>query len=306
MTHPYLFWIGFHILIICMLVLDLRGFHRKSHIVRRREALLLTLFWVAIALLFNVFVYYAISPNAALEFFTGFLIEKSLSIDNLFVFLLVFSYFKIPPYLQHKVLFWGILGAIFFRITLILLGVQFIQEFHWATTLLGVVLLTTGVKFALQKEQQMRPEKNIIVRLVRKVLPLSEKEDTAQFFVKEKGRWKMTTLFLVHLTIESADVIFALDSIPAIFAITNDAFIVYTSNIFAILGLRSLYFVLSGYFNKLRFFKYGLAAILVFIGSKMLLMKFYDMSLFLCLGIVVAILAATTGLSLLYPLKKKN
>jgi tellurite resistance protein TerC len=306
MIHPYLFWIGFHILIVCMLILDLKGFHRKSHVIRRKKALLLTLFWVAIALLFNLFVYYAIGKEAALQFFTGFLIEKSLSVDNLFVFLLVFSYFKIPAHFQHKVLFWGIIGAIFFRITLILLGVKFIQEFHWATAVLGLILLATGVKFAFQKEEEMHPEKNILVRVVRKFLPLSVRGGRGQFFVKIRGKWMMTTLFLVHLTIESSDVIFALDSIPAIFAVTTDPFIIYTSNIFAILGLRSLYFVLSGYFHKLRFFKYGLAAILVFIGAKMLLMRFYDMSLFLCLGVVIAILAATTTLSLLYPQRKKT
>jgi tellurite resistance protein TerC len=297
LEYPLVFWIGFHVLILSLLAIDLGIFHRRPHVLAKKEALLFSLFWIFLALLFNGFVYIVIGPEAGLQFFTGYLIEKSLSVDNLFVFLLIFTSFKIPPILQHKVLFWGILGAILFRIAMILTGVALIREFHFVIYLLGALILYTGIKFACQKEKP-HPEQSFIVKLAQKFLPLSEQKESRYFFVREQGKWKMTILFLVHLIVESSDIVFALDSIPAIFAVTTDPFIIYTSNIFAILGLRSLYFVLVGYFYRLRYFKYGLAAILAFIGLKMLCSKVISIPLPLSLIVIIALLAITTIVSL--------
>jgi tellurite resistance protein TerC len=306
MEYPVLFWVGFHLLVFALLLIDLKGFHRKSHELSRKEALVMSAMWILLALGFNLFIYLSLGAEAGLQFLTGYVIEKSLSVDNLFVFLLIFSYFNIAPKVQHRVLYWGILGAIAFRIVLILAGVKLIQEFHWVTYLLGALLIGTGIKFALETEQKIHPERNVLVRLAKMVFPLSSRKGAETFFVRQRGKWMMTSLFVVVLTIESADIIFALDSIPAILAITTDPFIVYTSNIFAILGLRSLYFVLSGYIDKLRFFKYGLAAILVFIGAKMVLAEIYPIPLLLSLGIISAILALTITCSLIYPVRSKK
>ncbi len=304
MKHSVVFWISFHVLILILLLIDLKGFHRKSAKIDKSQALWMTVIWIVLAMGFNLCVYVFLGAEAGLQFFTGYLIEKSLSVDNLFVFLLIFTYFKIASHLQHKILYWGIIGAIVFRIVLILAGVKLIQEFDWVTYLLGAFLVFTGIKLVLDFNKQFRPEQNVLVRVVRKFLPLSTRKGPKTFFVREKGRWMMTSLFLVPLTIETTDIIFALDSIPAVFAVTKDPFIIYTSNIFAILGLRSLYFVLSGYFYKLRFFKYGLAAILVFVGTKMVIAKWYEIPLPLSLGVVGLILALTVGISLILKAKR--
>lgn len=280
-------------------------FQKRAHAIRIKEALLLSGFWIAVALLFNGLIYYLRGPEAALQFFAGYLVEKSLSVDNLFVFLVIFTYFKVPTVYQHKVLYWGILGALFFRIILILAGVTLIQKFHWILYLLGAFLVFTGTKFALQKERELLPEQNWLVRICKRLIPLSDRKGLGQFFVVEKGKWKMTYLFLVLVMIESADVVFALDSIPAVFAITTDPFIVYTSNIFAILGLRTLYFALAHSLNKLKYLKFGLSAVLVFIGAKMILAEIYPISLSVALIVIVAILTATALISLSSGAKRK-
>jgi len=299
MGHLYVFWIGFHVLILLLLVIDIGVFQKKPHAIKLKEALLLSAFWVLLALLFNGFIYLMRGPDAAVQFFTGYLIEKTLSVDNLFVFLMIFSYFKVPSLYQHKILYWGILGALIFRIVLILVGVELIREFHWIIYALGAFLFLTGIKFLLQQEKTLAPEDNWVVRLCYRYIPLSQSLEGGEFFKREQGKLKMTYLFVVLLMIESTDLIFALDSIPAIFAVTTDPFIVYTSNIFAILGLRSLYFALAHVLNRLKYFKFGLAAILIFIGAKMLLSTVYPIETWIVLVVVVSLLIVTTITSLI-------
>lgn len=281
-------------------------FQKRVHVIQVKEAFLLSGFWIAIALLFNGLIYYFRGAESALQFFIGYLVEKSLSVDNLFVFLMIFTYFKVPSLYQHKVLYWGILGALVFRIVLILVGVGLIEQFHWIMYLLGAFLIFTGAKFALQGEQKLLPEQNWLVRLCKRFIPLSERKELGQFFVVERGKWKMTYLFIVLVMIESTDVVFALDSIPAIFAITTDSFIVYTSNIFAILGLRSFYFALAHSLDKLKYFKFGLSAVLVFIGAKMVLSEIYSIPLMVVLMVIIVILVATTVISLASGSKRRR
>ena len=297
MAPGVLFWIGFHVLIAILLIADLGFFHRKSHAPKFKEALVHSGCWIALALLFNLLVYYFLGPDKALQFFTGFVIEKSLSVDNLFLFLIFFLYFRIPPAYQHKILYWGIIGALFFRISLILMGVALIDRFHWMFYVFGAFLLYTGIKFAMQRQKQ-DPEQSLLLRFFKRVLPVAEGEGHENFFIKQKGKWKVTTLFLALLMIESVDILFALDSIPAIFAITTDPFIIYTSNVFAILGLRSLYFLMAAWLEKLHYIKFGLAAILVFIGAKMLVAKFLPISVTASLIIILVILGLTTVASI--------
>ncbi len=292
------FWIGFHILIALLLIADLGIFHRKAHVIKFKEACLLSVFWIALALSFNLLIYILFGSEQALQFFTGYLIEKSLSVDNLFLFLLLFHYFRIERIYQHKILYWGIIGALIFRISLILLGVALIERFHWVFYLFGAFLLFSGVKFAIQTEKQ-DPSKSLLLKFFKKIFPVAKKDSHQHFFVKEKEGWKVTTLFLALLMIESIDITFALDSIPAIFAITTNPFIVYTSNVFAILGLRSLYFLLASSLEKLRYFKFGLAAILIFIGLKMVLSGIIAISVMTSLLVILAILTVTTAASLL-------
>ncbi len=304
MAHSYLFWIGFHVLIFVFLFIDIGVFQKRAHVIQVKEAFLLSGFWIAVALLFNGFIYYFRGSEAAFQFFTGYLVEKSLSIDNLFVFLMIFSYFKVPLLYQHKVLYWGILGALVFRVVLILTGIALIQRFHWMMYLFGAFLIVIGAKFALQGEKELSPERNWLVRLCKRFIPLSERKGIGQFFVVERKKWKMTYLFIVLVLIESTDVVFALDSIPAIFAITKDPFIIYTSNIFAILGLRSLYFALAHLLDRLKYFKFGLSALLVFIGTKMMISEIYPIPVMAALMVILAILIATTVISLALGSKK--
>ena len=292
------FWVGFNILIVLLLALDLGLFVKKKGISSPRQAWGHTAFWVALALLFNLFVYIFLGPEKALQFFTGYLIEKSLSVDNLFIFLTIFVHFRVSEELQHKVLFWGILGALVFRLCLILTGIALVGHFHWIFHLLGAFLIFTGIQFALQKEKETDPSKSWSFRFFKMILPVEQKKGKGDFFVKSKGKWKVTSLFIVLLLIETTDIIFSLDSIPAIFAITTDPFIVYTSNAFAVLGLRSLYFILASSLNKLKFYKLGLGAILVFVGLKMFLTDIYTISLPVSLAVIVVILAATAAFSL--------
>lgn len=303
MFDQYWFWI-FNLIISFLLVFDLFVFHRKSHVVKVKEALWLTAFWVAIAIAFNVFVYYIRGTEDALNFLTGYLVEKALSVDNLFVFLLIFSYFRVPDHLLHKVLFWGIFGAIFMRAVLILFGIALIQHFHSVIYLLGGFLVITGIKLALEKDKKIHPESNIIIKLFERFFPITPHFFEDKFFIKQNLRYLATPLSLVLIAIETTDLIFAIDSIPAIIGITEDPFIVYTSNILAILGLRSLYFALSHVLILFHYLHYGLAFILLFIGVKMLISGYITIPIIVSLGIVVSIILFSIIASILNPKKK--
>lgn len=298
-------WIGFHIFIFLMLALDLGVFHRKSHTVTMREALTWSAVWISLALIFNVGVWYTRGHDAALEFLAGYLLEESLSVDNLFVFLLVFSYFKVPADYQHKVLFWGIIGALVMRALFIGVGAVLIAQFHYILYLFGVFLVITGVRMAFDKGDEVNPEDNILVKLFRHFFPVSDKYHGSNFFVIEDGVRKATLLFIVLLIVEATDILFAVDSIPAVFAVTQDPFIVYTSNIFAILGLRSLYFALAGIMNLFHYLKFGLSIILTFIGVKMLIMDIYKIPISLALGFVIFVLIGSIVASKIWPQKEK-
>lgn len=299
------FWIEFHLLIVTFLIIDLGIFQRKTKAPSFKQACLHSAFWIVLALLFNVFIYYIAGFESALQFFTGYLIEKSLSIDNLFLFLFLFLHFDISETHQHKILFWGILGALIFRISLILTGVALLHRFHWIFYLLGAFLIFTGINFALQNPRKKKnPTKSLSYRFFKKIFPIEEKDFKDEFFVKKRGVWKVTTLFIVLLLIETADILFALDSIPAIFAITMDPFIIYTSNVFAILGLRSHYFVLASSLSKLYYYKFGLAAILVFVGAKMVLTQYISISVPMSLLVIVMIIGVTVICSLTRASKK--
>lgn len=298
--YPASFWIGFHILVIILLVIDLGVFQRKSHVVAFKEACLLSGFWIAVALLFNLGVYYYLGAQIALQFFTGYLIEKSLSVDNLFIFLLIFSYFRTPAIYYHKILFWGIVGALIFRLSLILMGVKLVSEFKWLVYVIGILLPISGIRLMFEEKKRRDPSKGFLYRQVTKLVPVAKKgaEKGGKFFVREGGHWKVTSLFLTLVMIECTDILMALDSIPAIFAITTDAFVIYTSNVFAILGLRALYFVLASTLEKLRHLRKGLAAILIFVGAKMLLANFFKITVSQSLLIIGLILLVTVLISL--------
>ena len=263
------FWIGFHAFIFFMLALDLGVFHKKTHAVPVKEAVIWTLVWITLAMLFNLFVFFEFGKVKALEFLTGYVIEYSLSVDNIFVFILIFTFFSVKDQYQHKVLFWGILGALIMRAVFIVAGVALINRFHWVVIIFGGFLIFTGIKMLFQKEEAIDPDKNPVIKFFRKFFPVSEVQEGDKLFVKLNGKLHATPLFLVLLIIESSDLVFAVDSIPAILAISQDTFIVYTSNIFAILGLRSLYFAIAGIMGYFRFLKIGLAFVLSFVGFKM-------------------------------------
>ncbi|MEP7269919.1 MAG: TerC family protein [Acidobacteriota bacterium] len=296
-------WVIFSVVVLGLLALDLGVFHRKSHVVKIREALIWSAIWVSLALAFNVFVYFTRGPAPALEFLAGYLIEEALSVDNLFIFLLIFSYFRVPSLFQHKVLFWGILGALIMRAIFILAGIALIQKFHWIIYVFGAFLILTGIRMVTQQDKEIHPEKNPVLRLFRRLMPVTESYEGDQFFIIRNGRRFATPLFIVLLMVETTDVIFAVDSIPAIFAITRDPFIVYTSNVFAILGLRSIYFALAGLMQLFHYLNYGLCFILVFVGIKMLVGEFYKIPVGIALGTIVAILGASILASVLWPRK---
>jgi tellurite resistance protein TerC len=264
-------WIGFALFILAMLALDLGVFHRKAHAVSFKEALGWTAIWVSLALLFGAGVWHIAGPEKALEFYTGWLIEYSLSVDNVFVFALIFSYFAVPPAWQHKVLFWGILGALIMRLAMIAAGAALIGRFNWMLYLFGAFLIFTGIKMAFRQSERIHPEHNPVVRCFRRLVPVTSDYRGDNFVVREGGRSWTTPLLVVLVCVETTDLLFATDSIPAIFAVTLDPFIVYTSNVFAILGLRSLYFVLAGAMALFHFLKFGLGLVLTFVGVKMLL-----------------------------------
>jgi len=301
-------WIGFNVFVLAMLALDLGVFHRKAHVVSIKEATIWSAVWIGLALIFNLGLYFfwdKISPasqysnsEAALAFFTGYLIEKSLSVDNIFVFVLIFTFFAVPAIYQHRVLFWGIIGALMMRATLIVVGAALLKEFHWIIYLFGGFLIFTGIKMALHRNQEMHPERNPLVKLLRKIIPVTENYEGDKFFIRRAGKLMATPLFLVLLLVESTDLVFAVDSIPAIFAVTNDTFLVYTSNVFAILGLRSLYFLLAGVVDKFYYLKLGLSVVLVFVGIKMTMVDIYKIPVGLSLGVIFMILAISITASL--------
>ena len=292
-------WAGFNLFVLAMLAIDLGVFHRQAHAVTLREAGVWSAVWIGLALLFNLGVWKYLGPQPGVEFLTGYLIEKSLSIDNVFVIALLFAYFKVPDAYQHRVLFWGILGALVMRAAFILAGAALLERFHWIIYLFGAFLVLTGIKMAFAPEQGIEPEKNPIVRLVRRLMPVTADFRGPAFFVREGGRRAATPLFLVLVMVEFTDLVFAVDSIPAIFAVTRDPFLVYTSNVFAILGLRSLYFLLAGVMHKFEYLKLGLAAILVFVGAKMALVDWVKIPAGISLSVIAAILAVAVGASLL-------
>lgn len=297
-------WILFNFFIVAMLAVDLLIFNRKAHFISMREAINWTIVWIAVALFFNLYIYHSRGAEDALQFLTGYLIEKSLSIDNLFVFLLIFKYFHTPASSLHKVLFWGVLGAIVLRALFIWLGIALITQFHWIIYLFGVLLIVTGIKLWLEKDKEIHPEKNPVLKIFRYFFSVSDHYEQNKFFVVKNAHYIATPLFIVLLAIETTDVIFAVDSIPAILAITSDPFLVYTSNIFAILGLRSLYFVLSHIMSLFHYLHYGLSVILVFIGLKMIATDFFHIPTTVALGFVFFVLLISILLSLLDPIKR--
>ncbi|MBI5476762.1 MAG: TerC family protein [Ignavibacteriales bacterium] len=287
-----------------MLALDLGVFQKKAHFPSMKEALGWTAFWISLAILFGLFIWYERGSVKELEFFTGYVVEEALSVDNVFVFIVIFSYFSVPKNAQHKVLFWGILGAIIFRAIFIVAGAALISQFHWIIYLLGAFLIFTAIKLAVQRETEVHPEHNPLIKLARKIFPVTKDYSGEKFFVKQNGRRYATPLLLVLLMIESTDIAFATDSIPAIFAITQDTFIIYTSNIFAILGLRSLYFVASGFMKEFRYLKYGLSVVLGFIGVKMLIEPWFQIPILSSLAAIFIIIATSILTSVLHPGKK--
>ena len=311
MTEKTIFWIGFNAFVLLMLVLDLGIFHRKSHEVKIKEALVWSGVWVALALLFNIGIYFFYTPppglkpiDSAMQFFTGYIIEKSLSVDNIFVFVLIFSYFKVRPEYQHKVLFWGILGALVMRAIFIFTGVALINKFAFVIYIFGAFLILTGIKLALEKDKKINPGKNPLLKLFKKFIKVSTEFDNGKFFTKENGKRIATPLLVVLVVVETTDLIFAVDSIPAILAVSRDPFIVYSSNVFAILGLRALYFALAGLMKLFHYLHYGLAAVLVLVGIKMILNHHFEAEIIsteISLISVLLILAVSVILSIKYP-----
>lgn len=285
-------WIGFNLFVLAMLAFDLGVFHRKVHTVSIKEALLWSVVWITLALVFNAGLYFFSGVEPALQFFTGYLIEKSLSVDNIFVFVLLFTFFQVPAAYQHRVLFWGILGALVMRGTLIALGSVLLAMFHWIIYLFGIFLIVAGLRMAFHRRMEVHPEQNPLMGLLRRIIPVTNDYVGARFIVRRASRVVLTPLFLVLIVVETTDLIFALDSIPAIFAVTQDPFIVYTSNVFAILGLRSLYFVFANVMGKFYYLKLGLAVILSFVGMKMVLADIYHIPTRLALAVIAVVLAA--------------
>jgi tellurite resistance protein TerC len=301
-------WVGFILFVLALLGLDLGVFHRKAHAISIKEATIWSVIWIGLSMLFNLGLYFfwdKISINsaysnseAALAFFTGYLIEKSLSVDNIFVFVLLFTYFAVPAVHQHRVLFWGIIGALIMRGTLIIVGAALLKEFHWIIYVFGVFLIYTGFRMASHQNEELNPDQNVLLKFLRRIMPVTNTYEGDKFFVRHAGKLMATPLLVVLLVVESTDLVFAVDSIPAIFAVTQDAFIVFTSNVFAILGLRSLYFLLAGVVDKFHYLKLGLSVVLVFVGIKMVIVDFYKIPVGLSLGVIAAILTTSIIASL--------
>ena len=317
-------WAVFVVVVLAALMADLVFFNRRAHEIKMREALLMSAFWIGLALAFNALLFFTRGPTIALEFFTGYVVEESLSVDNLFVFLMLFSYFRVPRESRHKVLFWGIMGVVVMRGIFIFAGIALIERLHWIVYIFGLILVVTGAKLAFGGDREVHPEKNPVVRIFRKFFPVTQDYHGGKFFVREEvspatqnapsegslackagraGRLMATPLFIVLLVVETTDVLFAVDSIPAVFAITLDRLVVYSSNIFAVLGLRSLFFVIAGFLELFRFLNYGLAVILVFVGAKMLVSDFFRIPIAVALGVIAGILAISILASVLIPKK---
>ncbi len=294
-------WIGFSLFILFMLSLDLGLFNRKAHTIRYREAAIWSAAWISLATIFAGIVFWYQGSHRGLEFVTGYLIELSLSVDNLFVFLLIFSYFQVPSRYQHRVLFWGVLGALAMRLTMIFVGAALINRFHWIIYIFGAFLVYTGIRMFTQQDTDIQPEENVVVRLVTRYIPLTRHYEEQKFFTRVNGRLTGTLLLLVLVIVEVADLVFAVDSIPAIFAITTNTFIVYTSNVFAILGLRSMYFLLAGVVGQFHYLKIGLAIVLTFIGAKMLIVAIgVVIPIWLSLVFVAVVLLSAVAASLVW------
>ena len=295
------FWVGFIVFVLAMLALDLGVFNKNPHVVRAKEATVMTGLWVGLALLFAAGLAWFADRQTALTFLTGYVIEESLSVDNIFVIVLIFQYFAVPPKYQHRVLFWGILGALVMRGVFIGVGAALLARFEWIIYIFGAILVVTGIRMAVKQDEEFDGEQNPVVKWVRRFLPVTQDYRGKHFFAVENGKRYATPLFLVLLLVETTDLIFAVDSIPAIFGITRDPFIVFTSNIFAVMGLRSLFFLLASVVTKFHLLKYGLAVILTFIGTKMLIEHWIHIPIMVSLGIVVAVLAASIIASLVWP-----
>jgi tellurite resistance protein TerC len=316
MPSNWLFWILFNLFVFALLALDLGVFHRQKHVVGFREAMGWTLVWISLAAGFAVLIYFfghtmvggRPRPNSelSLEFIAGYLIEQSLSVDNLFIFLLIFRYFQVPRHFQHKVLFWGILGALIMRAIFIVAGITLLNRFHWVIYIFGAILIYSGFKLFRQKDAEINPESNLVLRGFRKLFPVTKDFEGSKFFVRRGLVRYATPLAVVLVVVETTDLLFATDSIPAVLAVTREPFIVYTSNVFAILGLRSLYFALAGMIDVFHFLHYGLSLILVFIGVKMLASGYLQIPIGVALGVVASVLLISVLLSLLFPKKKRK
>ena len=306
MSTNALMWIGFNLFVVVMLALDLGVFHRKQHTVKVKEALIWSAIWITLALVFNVGIYYTLGQQKALEFLTGYVVEKSLSIDNLFVFILLFGFFKVESKLQHRVLFWGVLGAIVLRAIFIFAGVALINQFHWIIYIFGAFLVYTGIKMLFENDDnEVHPDRNPVVKWIKRIYPVASNDEKGSFFRRIDKKLHITPLFIVLLLIEVSDLIFAVDSIPAILSISNDTYIVFTSNIFAIMGLRSLYFAVSEVMGLFRYLKYGLAAILAFVGVKMCISSIFEIPISLSLLFILGTVTISVLLSKLIPAEEK-
>lgn len=299
-------WISFGAVVSLMLALDLGVFHRKSHVIKVREALIWSGVWVGVSLAFNLWLCFDLGAEPALMFLTGYLIEKSLSVDNIFVFIMIFSYFSVHPKYQHKILFWGILGALIMRGIMIFMGVALINRFHWIIYVFGAFLIYTGIRMMFHDQEDVHPDKNVVLKLLQKqrLFPVISTFRGDKFMIHRQGAWLITPLLVVLLIVETTDILFALDSIPAILSITTDPFIVFSSNIFAILGLRALYFALAGIMQIFHYLHYGVSLILAFVGLKMLLSDVWDMHVGIALGVIGLVLLGSILLSIVHPKKK--
>ncbi len=302
---PFAFWVLFNLFVLAMLALDLGVLQRRPHVISVREAMVWTAFWIVLAAAFAVVIHFWLGPRPALDFVTGFLIEKSLSVDNLFVFLLIFRYFRVAREYQHKVLFWGVLGALVMRGAFIAVGVGLLRYFHWFIYIFGAIVLVSGLKLLRHENKEVHPEHNPVLKLVRRWLPMTHDYEGGKFLVRRDARTWGTPLLLVLVMVETTDIVFATDSIPAILAITTDPFIVYTSNVFAILGLRAIFFALAGMMDIFHYLHHGLSAVLIFIGIKMMISDYVHISTGIALGVVGAVLAFSILASLMFPPKKK-
>lgn len=298
-------WIGFNVFVVAMLAVDLLVFHREAHAVRPREAAAWSVAWITLAVVFGIGVYWWMGRDAGLGFFAGYVIEKALSVDNLFVFVLIFGWFRVPASLQHRVLFWGILGALLMRGGMIAGGIYLINHFHWITYVFGGFLAFTGIRMATGADHHIDPSTHFVTRLVRRLLPVTPAYVGQHFFVREETgtgrRWAATPLFVVLALVETTDIVFAVDSIPAVFAVTTDPFIVYSSNVFAILGLRALYFLLAEIVTRLHYLSAGLSAVLLFVGVKMLIVDFYKVPVGVSLTVILTILGVAAAASMIWP-----